>query len=157
MGHVNRRRFWQRKVTTQQSLPWASKQFYDHCTRCGDCIPACETDVIIKGEGGFPVVDFSRGECTYCQQCVQACRQAGVFEPCSSKAWSHQVRIRDDKCLTFKQVECRSCSDCCEAQAIRFPLRLGEQAQPNVDAEQCNGCGACIAVCPVQAIEVSQG
>jgi ferredoxin-type protein NapF len=48
-------------------------------------------------------------------------------------------------------VVCSSCRDACPAQAIHFPI-LSRLPLPEVDAEACTGCGACVSVCPVGAI-----
>ncbi|MDO5054127.1 ferredoxin-type protein NapF [Pasteurella oralis] len=134
--------------------PWAIEhdRFIQGCTRCDACIQICETKILIKGDGGFPEVQFSRGECTFCQQCVDACSQP-IFRSTSEPAWFHQIEITAN-CLTQKSVECRSCEDSCEMRAIRFKRQLGGVSQPILDLESCNGCGACIKGCPVSAIKV---
>ena len=40
--------------------------------------------------------------------------------------------------------------------AILFRPALGGYALPEVDAAACTGCGLCIGVCPVKAIEMGQ-
>lgn len=134
--------------------PWAVNEsdFTTACTRCGDCIQVCETQILIKGEGGFPEVSFARGECTFCQQCVDVCRQP-IFRSTEEIPWSHKVEILDG-CLTKRQVECRSCGDSCEMRAIRFIPTFGKVAQTALNTDNCNGCGACIQSCPVSAIVV---
>ncbi|QIM69399.1 ferredoxin-type protein NapF [Basfia succiniciproducens] len=134
--------------------PWtvAEAQFVADCTRCGDCIAVCETQILVKGVGDFPEVRFSRGECTFCMKCVEVCRQP-VFRPTEEAAWQHKVEIQTG-CLANNQVECRSCEDNCERRAIRFKREIGSVAKPQIDLELCNGCGACLSVCPVLAIKV---
>ncbi|GAK87860.1 ferredoxin-type protein NapF [Vibrio ponticus] len=39
--------------------------------------------------------------------------------------------------------------------AIQFRLEVGRVAQPNLDTTLCNGCGACVAICPTSSINVS--
>ncbi|PJG83569.1 ferredoxin-type protein NapF [Caviibacterium pharyngocola] len=135
--------------------PWAkaNQTFIDACTRCGDCVAACETHILIQGEGGFPEIDFQRGECTFCEKCVSAC-SASVFRPTNEMPWQHKADIGEN-CLTRQNVACRSCQDCCESRAIRFTLALGRVAAPTIDESACNGCGACIRSCPVAAIKLS--
>ncbi|MCC4119180.1 4Fe-4S dicluster domain-containing protein, partial [Aromatoleum toluclasticum] len=56
--------------------PWAVPEgvFEDVCTRCGDCLKACPPAILVSAPGGYPVVDFSRGECSFCGDCVAACK-----------------------------------------------------------------------------------
>lgn len=134
--------------------PWTVSEslFIQHCTTCGDCVKACETQILVQGQGGFPEVQFDKGECTFCQKCVDVCQQP-VFRPVSEVAWRHKINITNE-CLTQKQVECRACQDSCEMRAIRFVPQLGKVAQPSLNLADCNGCGACISACPVSAIKL---
>ena len=48
-------------------LPWlATLSFVDDCTRCGECLAACPEKIIVRSTGGFPSIDFAKGECTFC-------------------------------------------------------------------------------------------
>lgn len=136
--------------------PWAvaNHDFIESCTRCGDCIQVCESKILIKGDGGFPEVDFDKGECTFCQKCAVVCEQP-IFRELSQPAWAHKIEITA-QCLTEHKIECRSCQDSCPMSAIRFRLQLGGVAKPVVNSDSCNGCGACIAACPVSAIKISK-
>ena len=135
--------------------PWSvdENDFITACTRCGDCIQVCETQILIKGSGEFPEVSFAQGECTFCHKCVESCRQP-VFRPTDELPWLHKVEI-SDTCLIKQKVECRSCGDSCEMRAIRFKPALGGIAQITLNEADCNGCGACISSCPVSAIKIS--
>ncbi|MFC0322221.1 ferredoxin-type protein NapF [Gallibacterium melopsittaci] len=133
--------------------PWADVDiFWEKCTQCGDCIQQCETQVLIKGERGYPEVCFAQAECTFCGKCAEICQQP-IFKPITSEAWQHKIAI-NNACLTQRQVECRSCQDNCQWRAISFKPMLGQVAQPQLNLELCNGCGACVAACPVQAISM---
>lgn len=57
-------------------------------------------------------------------------------------------------CLAERNVVCRSCGERCADAAIRFSPRLGAAAAPAVLADRCSGCGDCLAVCPVGALEL---
>jgi ferredoxin-type protein NapF len=54
--------------------------FVDGCSQCGDCLNVCPENIIKKGDGGFPEVDFLQGECTFCQKCVESCDQNIFFK-----------------------------------------------------------------------------
>ena len=135
-------------------LPWSVSwdEFVAGCTRCGDCLAACPEQILIMGDGGFPTVDFHRGECTFCTECVSAC-QAPVFRPTIQTPWEYVAHI-EAGCLATAQVFCQRCQDSCEQQAIRFSPRLGRVPTPGIHAESCNGCGACVADCPVGSISI---
>lgn len=140
---------------TGQRLPWAKTDsvFVDGCTQCGKCIDACETNIIIKGSGGFPTVDFEKGECTFCEGCVTHCPEP-IFRSTKEAAWEITAKIKDT-CLSYKNVECRTCGDECEPTAIQFSFGVGHVPQPKLDSQLCTGCGACISACPVSAISMT--
>ena len=125
-------------------------QFLDLCTRCGDCIRSCPTQIIVNADGGYPGLDFTVGQCTSCFRCVHSCT-ANALLPSLVDTRPLQAVI-GPACLANTGVECRICGEACEAQAIRFRPTAGGVTHPYFDAGQCSGCGACIAPCPTQAI-----
>lgn len=133
-------------------LPWLARPqtFTDECTRCGKCVEACETRIIQKRDGGFPSVNFSLNECTFCYQCAQICPEP-IFLPKNQTPWHISVNI-SDQCLAKQQVECRTCQDACSEEVIHFVLQSGRTATPRINNESCSGCGACVSVCPSDAI-----
>ena len=136
--------------------PWAlaEQSFVSVCDRCGHCIDACPTRILQAGRGGFPVVDFSHGECLFCAECLDVCKPGALERIHDQSPWSLKASVDPDGCIAFKGVECRSCQDPCEPRAIRMPPRLGGVAVPVIDATLCTGCGACFAVCPAQAVHI---
>lgn len=134
--------------------PWAdTDSFIEKCTACHKCIESCETQIIKVGDAGYPEIDFSRGECTFCQQCVATCPEP-VFISTEQVAWQHKIEIGSN-CLLNQKVECRSCGDSCEQRAISFKPSLGGIAQLILNLDDCNGCGACLSICPTQAIKIA--
>jgi ferredoxin-type protein NapF len=143
--------------------PWAVDEavFPQACQRCGECVAACPTGLLVHGAGGFPEADFSRGHCTFCTDCARACmaaarsaaarRQPALrFSP-DLPPWALVAAI-GAACLPGRGVLCRSCDEHCEAGAIRFSPRPGHPARPDIETSSCTGCGECVAVCPAQAI-----
>ncbi|BAO44834.1 ferredoxin-type protein NapF [Thiolapillus brandeum] len=158
--NLNRRQLLRGKIRKQQPPmrpPWArdEDQFVKICSRCDDCIDACEDQLLFRGSGGFPEISFQSAGCDFCGDCLTACTigalQAPV--PAPSLAWPHRASIKPD-CLSLNGIVCRSCGDACDTDAIRFRLETGGRATPLLDQELCNGCGECLAVCPTQSISL---
>ena len=135
-------------------LPWSVSwaDFVADCTRCGDCLTACPEQILIKGDGGFPTVAFPRRECPFRGECVSP-YHVPAFRPTTQTPWDYVAHI-EAGCLASAQVFCQRCQDSCEQQAIRFSPQLGRVPTPSIHTESCNGCGACVADCPVGSIRV---
>lgn len=126
--------------------------FEDACNGCGDCARACPEGIIIRDDEGFPVVDLLRGECTFCNACTEACEVGALV---ADQPWPWRASVSSD-CLSISGTNCRSCQDHCDSGAIRFRLQPGGRAQPELSLEDCIGCGACAASCPINAIQFKQ-
>lgn len=155
---MQRRNLFRGKIFSQPEdvrLPWLKSfsLFYDKCTQCGECVKACPEDVVVKGDGGYPGVDFAMGECTFCGECAQSCSENLFNNPEHNKPWS-LVAMIGTSCLAYQHVSCRSCQDSCEHAAIKFELEPGKTPVPKLISLHCTGCGACVSPCPVSAIEV---
>lgn len=147
--------------------PWAvhASLFIEKCTRCDECITACPEEIISRGDGGYPEINFHQGEgeCTFCAKCADACKSDAFLKlpenrsPDTSikspKPWNMQISF-DASCLSLNAVVCRACADNCDEQAIRFRLKLRGISEPQVIQEDCTGCGVCVSVCPVRAIQI---
>jgi ferredoxin-type protein NapF len=68
-----------------------------------------------------------------------------------TNAEAPQVAAIAASCLSLNGTSCRICAEHCEVGAIRFRLELGGRARPSV-GESCDGCAACLPVCPVGAV-----
>lgn len=169
MVDQTRRNFFRIKKVVESDmirLPWIidEQHFTDNCTQCGDCLSACEEQIIIKGDGGFPKIDFTKGECTFCQKCVESCKLPLFVENLAEQPWrlvnnEHStanlaIEIKNN-CLAANQIFCRSCQDSCEVEAISFQYQTSPIPQPVININDCNGCGACVAVCPQSSISIS--
>jgi ferredoxin-type protein NapF len=123
----------------------------DRCTGCAVCVDACPAGIISISEG-LPEISFSRGECSFCEACADACPES-VFERDSPMTFFHIAAI-SEACLPKEGVACMTCRDACPQDAIRFRPRIGGPFTPETFADACNGCGACVAPCPVGAIRM---
>lgn len=132
--------------------PWSgeAERFFAQCTRCDACIHACENHILERGQGGYPTVNFQLGECSFCAACAQACPEA-LFLTRHTRAWDLIFTV-GAHCLAYQSVECHRCQDSCEPMAIGFRPGLTGIYQPQLNHQACNGCGACVASCPVSAI-----
>lgn len=133
--------------------PWTASDFLEGCSRCNACVDACPEQVLRIGDGGFPQLDFSHAGCSLCSECASVCK-AGVFD-LARQAFAWHARI-DAHCLALAGIHCRSCDDACEPRAIRFRPQLGGAVLPTLDTDLCNGCGACLAPCPGNAIHLTR-
>lgn len=145
---------WTGEKPRQQRPPWARREaeFTDACTRCGACIEACPTGVLVEGASRYPVIHFSTAACTLCAACAEAC-PVDCFDSVHGVPWTIKARI-GGSCIETRGVACRVCEDGCEQQAIRFRPTRGGGYTASISEDLCNGCGSCAAVCPVKAISV---
>jgi len=136
--------------------PWAlpEEAFLAACTRCGDCLRAGPQGIIVE-EGGYPRVEFGKGECTFCGDCVAACRPGALRRSGDQAPW-RLLPVIGTNCVARQGVVCRSCGDVCATAAIRFRPQLGGSALPEVEPARCTGCGGCVAPCPTRAIAMSR-
>ncbi|MDM8562072.1 ferredoxin-type protein NapF [Candidatus Marithioploca araucensis] len=139
----------------QQPLrpPWSPSEteFTTKCERCGECIKVCPEGILEKGRGGFPQVNFKRGECTFCGLCADHCPNNVLQRIENIPPWQIKAYI-ETNCLAKQGVICLTCRENCELKAIQLPL--SPVAVPIVNLEECSGCGACYQICPVTAITI---
>lgn len=141
--------------------PWSigADLFTETCDASGKCREACPEGILMAGTGGFPEVDFERGECTFCEDCVKACPSGALSlyeaEGDTEKRapWAIRAEIKND-CMSLAGITCRVCGDQCETRAITFKLAVGGVALPVIDMSLCTGCGACFGPCPTQSIAI---
>ncbi|WP_319531340.1 ferredoxin-type protein NapF [uncultured Cohaesibacter sp.] len=151
---LNRRNFLRGKLKQSDAPrmypPGAQPNFERLCSQCGECSSACPEAIIIRHETGLPVVDFTRGGCTFCNACTDVC-ETGALLPAPSEDWPWQAEI-GSSCFSLNGIACRACEDACEPRAISFRLMTGGRSSPILDTDQCTGCGECSATCPASAI-----
>lgn len=156
VSNLNRKQFLHGRFANTRLIrpPWSIDEplFTDACSRCFECARVCPSQLIIKGEAGYPEMSFIRQGCDYCQACVKACSELAlnIKQPVP---WHQSVEI-NDQCFAARAIECRSCADTCEHQALEFKLLRAGQSQVKVNSAACNGCGECVHVCPAHAIKI---
>lgn len=137
--------------------PWALEEqdFLAACTRCGECVKVCPTNILTLVRG-YPEVRFTQGdgECTFCGKCLAACQPQALRSTQGKPPWHLHAQVAQT-CLAYSDVVCRSCGDACGEAAIRFSPRLGGASRPEVLAERCTGCGACVSACPAGAVTMA--
>ena len=131
--------------------PWSREaSVREACTACGACVTACPRNIIAADAEGRPFLEFSVAGCTTCGACADACPEPVFFRD-AGPPFPH-VAVVGRGCFALAGVHCQTCGDACPKGAIRFRPRLGGPPLPGLEAASCIGCGACIAVCPADAI-----
>jgi ferredoxin-type protein NapF len=144
-----------RSVKTVLRPPGALERgFATSCTGCGECAAACPQAIIHTDNRGAVLLDLSRRACTLCGECARACPTGALAEERVAD-WPWRASVSAD-CLSLNRTACRACEDACDARAIRFRLEVGGNARPIIDDVACNGCGACIAICPAGAVSLAR-
>jgi ferredoxin len=137
------------------------------CIRCGACSRVCPTRVILPAvEPGdvpgllAPRLRFSGPD--YCRQDCNRCGQVcptGVIRPLPLPAKNRQVigtaAIDLSECYLTLEKECGICvARCPRAAIVDVFLTATYQTTVQVLREKCNGCGACVGICPPKVIRV---
>jgi len=127
--------------------------FQSECPTCESkaCVASCEEKILFIGEDGTAQLSFASSGCTFCDACVVAC-EAGVLSLEKSAYTEHiaaTFQINTQGCVAHNSVICFSCKEPCIDDAILF----NGMFNPVIDMNLCTGCGFCISVCPVDAIE----
>ena len=146
----------------------AQKEIFNSlCIRCGNCIKACPTRIILHHTGTenltawmTPEVSFSHGG--YCLENCNLCGTvcpSGAISPFTLEAkkelFMGSIEIGLDKCLLTERTECDRCKAVCSYKAIEIiPASQPLTMKPVVDLGKCVGCGACAAVCPPETIKM---
>lgn len=141
------------------------------CSRCGQCMKVCPTNVIQPAlsktgvEGLFtPEMDFRTGSCDWsCNECGKVC-PTGALEPLALDAKRRTVigraYIDKDRCIPWADARtCLVCQELCPVpekavviDEAEVPAPDGGRAvigRPQVVPDRCIGCGVCENVCPV--------
>lgn len=127
--------------------------FQNECPSCQSkaCVTSCEEKIIFVGEDNTAQLTFATSGCTFCDACAEACE----VDVLSLEHGGYRDKIAADflintkSCVAHNGVICFSCKEPCIDDAILFNGLFN----PVIDMSLCTGCGFCISVCPVDAIE----
>ena len=133
------------------------------CTRCGNCARVCPSGIILpdSGQAGVwgllaPVISYEKKYCLAdCADCTNVC-PSGALQRLDIERKRRYVigeaLVDGSLCLvTLAKKDCDACVAACPFGAVR--IHWDDElyaAYPLIDANSCNGCGACEAVCPVE-------
>jgi MauM/NapG family ferredoxin protein len=130
------------------------------CTRCGNCIRSCPHDIIHRdtGQHGItsiltPVLTFDKNYCREdCIHCTHVCPSgalSGVEVDNKPDIQIGLARVDMNLCLLGEDHECSACMRWCPYSAIRYVFSKDKYLLvPMINADKCNGCGACEVACP---------
>ncbi|NLV44061.1 MAG: 4Fe-4S binding protein [Candidatus Hydrogenedentes bacterium] len=65
------------------------------------------------------------------------------------------VRVDQEACLLSREIECGICAAVCKRGAVVDAFSKDSYtASIRIDTNRCNGCGACVNICPPRAITI---
>ena len=128
----------------------AESEFLEACTRCGDCIEACEPGAITKASERMraaaetPIINPASSPCLLCEDfpCITACETGALRIEAPSSLGTAHVQPLD--CLNRLGTTCSVCVERCPVPGALF----WANGVPDVDATLCTGCGQCHYACP---------
>jgi formate hydrogenlyase subunit 6/NADH:ubiquinone oxidoreductase subunit I len=134
------------------------------CIRCNSCVRTCPSKMIypdtsFNDPAGWltPVLRFDTGFCLdNCNRCGQHC-PTGAIAPLSLEEKNNApialASVDQGACLLAMETECVACIAMCKRLALDGLFSEESYSMAiRVDAAKCNGCGACLNVCPAEAI-----
>ncbi len=120
--------------------------FLERCTKCGDCLKACEPGALVcHPQDGTPIIFADQSPCLLCDDlpCLAACATDALL-PVDR---IHDVRMGmatvSQRLCTAGQ-GCHACVSKCPTDALA--MDFGE-LRLRIAPEACVGCGICESVC----------
>ena len=136
------------------------------CSRCGNCIKACPTNIIIPYPDFndplswmTPAISFKTGYCLEtCNICGKVCPTGAItlFSVAAKPdLFMGIAEINTENCYLTNNRECIKCREACKYNAVEFLQGSNVLImRPVIDKLTCVGCGACEVVCPASCISV---
>lgn len=138
-------------------------EFILACNQCGDCITACQYDVIFPLSANYgmstfktPALDLQNKGCHLCADmpCVATCNTGALKLPELAGNDGEKINITvfnkmaiatilTEECLPFKGPECGACADSCPVDGVL----TWDMTKPIINSEFCVGCGLCREAC----------
>jgi ferredoxin-type protein NapF len=149
--------------------PWGllPGMFESSCARCGACVRACPSRIIIYGGTGeglgswlAPEVEFENGR--YCPDSCSACGEVcptgaiGRFTTSTKSKFPLGIlEIDHESCRLVESGGCGFCIVECPRKALSIVYDKKLQARRvQINPAKCNGCGKCLKCCPVDVMSV---
>ncbi|MDP6546900.1 MAG: 4Fe-4S binding protein [Phycisphaerae bacterium] len=150
-------------------------KFKGLCARCGNCVKVCPTGIIRQDlrpsdPAGLltPIVHFKKGVekiddydkyCKeHCRACTQACPTGAIASLSLKDKLCRPIGLAEvdmTGCILKLGVQCSICVfDICPQDAIKTNDINAFDVEIVIDRDKCNGCGACVVICPEKVIEV---
>ncbi|MCP4641819.1 MAG: 4Fe-4S dicluster domain-containing protein [bacterium] len=137
------------------------------CVRCGNCVRSCPTSIIQPDLRPSdvtailtPIIRFDGNHCLEtCRACGTNCPTGAIAALPLAEKNARKIglaTIDEDACLLALERDCSACAIICPHGAVTEEFsKETYTTMVRIDADACNGCGACIDVCPPVAIQVS--
>ncbi len=139
-------------------LPPGSAQrdeFLQTCQQSYKCVSVCPYEAIQVYRDnpederyGYPVINPTRQACYFCQDfpCIAACESSALQTERKDKPLGTAV-VNQDICFAYRGVFCPACVVKCPLSGTAIAL---VENKPQVNEENCTGCGICVQVCPTE-------
>ena len=118
---------------------------------CAACVEACPEGVLKLGAGRLVELDLSSAGCTLCGECASRC-EAGLFD--GARPAFPWIATIGEACLAPGRDPLPQLPGRLRTRRDPLPPGPGGVALAELDSQRCNGCGACLAPCPSQAIQL---
>ncbi len=124
-----------------------AESFRAACNGCGKCVAVCPHNALRQNMFAAPYLDGLSGWCDLCMICVHACPTGALVLPAEPLKTKLALAVIDrNQCIAWVATGCRFCYEKCVT--LQNAITIDEDYRPYVDEQLCNGCGACVNVCP---------